>query len=163
MVRPMVHSSKHYVPISVSSIATGVEEGFILIKGVEGSTANAANEVQDGSTVKAIHIELWLNNDGVDGSSIVTLCKDTKDGLGPSFSEMAALDSYVNKKNILFTHQGLTSNESIGNPIMVMNQWYAIPKSKQRFGLGDTLVLNISNTSSGNLFRCGMTIFKEYT
>ncbi len=162
-MRPIIHSTKHLVPIPVSSIGTAARENIILCQAVESTVANTAIEIVEGAVVKAVFVELWLNNDGVDGSSIVTLEKTMDVGLGPTFAEMASLFTYTNKKNILFTHQGLTSNESIGNPIPVMRNWFKIPKGKQRFGLGDKLVLSISNTSSGNLFRCGIIIFKEMT
>ncbi len=162
-MRAPIHSRKHYVQFPITAITTGIRGNVLLAQGVNPTVADAASEVGEGGVIKAVYVELWLNNDGVDGESIVVLCKDTRDSTGPTFAQLAALDSYNNKKNILFTHQGLTSNESIGNPVNVMRAWYKIPKSKQRFGLGDTLNIVIANVSSGNLFRCGFATYKEYT
>ncbi len=163
MVRPMVHSSKHYVQFGISQITTGIRETLNLVKSVEGSGADLDKEVAEGSTVKAIYVELWLQNSANLGETIVTLTKDPEDGTGPSFAEMAALNGYLNKKNILFTHQGLASNDGVSGPVAVARNWFKIPKSKQRFGLGDKINLNIANVSSNDLNRCGFALFKEYS
>ncbi len=163
MVRPMVHSSKHYVQFGISQVGFGTRETINLVKSVEGSAADLDKEVAEGNGVKAIYIELWLQNQGNLGESIVTLSKDPEDGTGPSFAEMAALNGYLNKKNILFTHQGLTSNDGVSGPVAVMRNWFKVPKSKQRFGLGDKINLNVSNVSSNDLNRCGFALFKEYS
>ncbi len=158
-----IHSRKHVVQTPFSEIATGVAENLALATVVDRTIADAATEIVEGAIVKAIFIELWLQNDGTNGHSIVILEKVAQGRTGASFAEMADLDSYANKKNVLFIHEGLTNNESVGNPINVMNGWWKIPKSKQRFSLGDGIILTISNPSSGNLHRCGKHIYKEYT
>jgi len=111
----------------------------------------------------AVFIELWLQNSANDGHAVVIVEKTQGDNAGPTFAEMAALFSYSNKKNILFTHEGLTSNDGVGNPVPILRQWIKIPKSKQRFGLGDGIALTLSNPSSNNLNRCGFAVYKEYS
>ncbi len=78
--------------------------------------------------------------------------------------QMAALHDYDNKKNILFTAQGLlTPND--GGQVPVLRSWYKIPKGKQRFGLADELVLSIRNNNATaiDINLCGVIIYKEYT
>ncbi len=162
-MRPVIKSRKHIVQTPFSEISTGTRETIQVALVVDRTLADAATEVVEGAIIKAVFVEMWLQNDGTNGHSIVTLEKTQSEATGPSFADMADLDSYQNKKNIFFIHEGLTNNESVGNPIPVMNSWFKIPKSKQRFGLGDGLLLNISNPSSGNLHRCGKMIYKEYT
>ncbi len=157
-----IHSQKHYVQFPFDQITTGTRQNINLITAVQSTVANLANEVAEGSIIKAIYIELWLQNSANDGESIVTLTKDPQNATGPTFAQMAALFTYTNKKNVLFSHQGLTSNDGVGNPVFVLRQWLKIPKSKQRFGLADQLNLNISNTSANNLNRCGLALYKEY-
>ncbi len=142
---------------------TGTLNAIVLVQGVESTIANSATEVVEGSLVKAVFIELWLQNNGNLGESIVTVSKNPLNNVGPTFAEHGSLFTYTNKKNILFTHQGLTSNDGISGPVRILGQWIKIPKSKQRFGLGDILSLNISNVSSSGLQRCGMTTYKEYS
>ncbi len=162
-MRPVIHSTKHIVQTPFSGISTGVRESLILCNSVPVADKNLATEIEEGAIVKAVFIELWLQNSANDGHSIVTLGKYNKGSNGPTFAEMAALNDFEEKKNIFFIHEGLTSNDGVGNPIPVLNSWLKIPKSKQRFGLGDRLVLSVSNPSSNTLNRCGKTIYKEYT
>ncbi len=163
MVRPTVHSRKHIVQFPISQIATGILQSISLISGQALQDANLSGEVVEGSSVKAVFVELWLENQGNLGESIVTVTKDMNFSTGPSFAESATLFTYSNKKNVFFTHQGLTSNDGVSQPTKILGGWIKIPKSKQRFGLGDTLNLNIANVSANSLNRCGMAIYKEYT
>ncbi len=162
-MRPVIHSVKHYRQIPINQIATGVLESTVLVAAVESTVANTNQEVAEGTLVKAIYVELWLQNQGNLGEFIATLTKVPEAGTGPTFAEHANLFSYTNKKNILYTTQGLTPNDAISGPIAVMRQWFKIPKTKQRFGLGDRVILSISNVSSQDLNRCGLSIYKEYS
>ncbi len=162
-MRAIVHSLKHIVQFPFNQISTGTIENNILAFTKERTISNDANEVAEGSTIKAIYIELWLQNSANDGHQIVTVEKNVSGASAVTFAEQAALFDYDNKKNIFFTHEGLSSNDGVGNPQNILRQWIKIPKTKQRFGLGDTLYLNISNPSSNNLARCGVAIYKEYS
>jgi len=163
MVRPMVHSTKHYVQFPITVIATGVRNATVVASAVESTVANTANEVREGSSIKAIYFELWLQNQSNLGEFIMTITKDPGNGTGPTFVEQAALFTYDNKKNVFYTTQGLTSNDAISGPVPVIRQWIKIPKSKQRFGLGDRINMVISNVSSNDLNRCGFATYKEYS
>ncbi len=162
-MKPIIHSVKHYVQFPIDQITTGLLQSIQLISSVESTIANSAFEIEEGTLVKAVFVELWLHNTSNLGEEIVTITKDTNFGTGPTFAEHATLFTYSNKKNILFTHQGLSSNDGVGNPVRVPVGWVKIPKSKQRFGLGDTLQLNISNVSANDLNRCGFATYKEYS
>ncbi len=160
-MRPILTSEKHYVQMSRSTVATVTRVNIDLI--VASASPTAVDDVHEGAVVKAIYIELWLLNSSNDGSDIVTLSKQPISNAGPSFTNMNALNAYVNKKNIFFTHQGLSSNNGVGNPVVVMSGWFKIPKTKQRFGLGDRVVLSIANNGPSTLEFCGFTTYKEYT
>jgi len=162
-LRPVIKSRKHLVQLPFNQLSTGTAENNLLLESVAVTAKNTPREVEEGAIVKAIFVELWLQNSANDGHSVVTLSKQTDSGLGPTFAELATLDTWGNKKNILFTHEGLTSNDGVGNPVRIMYSWFKIPKTKQRMGLGDILSLSISNPSSNNLNRCGLAIYKEYT
>jgi len=162
MVRPMVHSIKHYVQLPINQLLTGAVENNILVSGVAVLNKDVPSEVVEGSTVKAVFVEMWLQNEGTLSEFIVTVSKQTEFQLGPTFAEMALLQNYTNKKNILYTTQGLASNDGVSGPINILRTWIKIPKSKQRFGLGDLLSLSISNVSSNDLVRCGFATYKEY-
>ncbi len=155
-----IKSKKHYRQYPIDQVLTGVSETILLI---DANNGVSSDEVEEGSIIKAVFVECWLQNQGNLGESIVTITKGVAGDSGPTFAEMGNLFAYNNKKNILFTHQGLTSNDGVSGPVRILNGWIKIPKSKQRFGLGDRLSLNIANVSSNSLNRCGFAIYKEYT
>ncbi len=162
MVRPVVHSVKQYVQFPITQITTGAKGNIVLVNALERSAVNVAGEVTEGSIIKAVYVEMWIHNQGNLGEFIMTISKDPEGSNGPSFAEMAALFTFTNKKNILYTTQGLTSNDAISGPVNIHRGWIKIPKSKQRFGLGDRLNLGIANVSSNSLDRCGFATYKEY-
>ncbi len=161
MVRPMVHSEKHYVQNSLFTIAAGAIGTQDLIRGVAVLNKNLVYEVEEGSSVKAIYIEYWLNtNDTTPGSAIVTVEKLTGQSTLPNSTTIASLASYANKKNVFFTGMGLT-NPNTSTAIPVLRQWVKIPKSKQRFGLDDRLLISFFS-QTGTLKVCGFATYKEY-
>ncbi len=162
-MRAVIHSTKHIVQTPISQITTGTRENIIIFQAVESTIANSAIEVEEGALVKAVFVEMWLQNQGNLGHAIAILEKCTDAQVGASFGEMASLFTYTNKKNILWTHEGLTSNDGTSLPIPIIRQWVKIPKGKQRMGLGDSMRLSISNPSSNSLDRCGMFVFLEKT
>ncbi len=135
-MRAVIHSVKHIVQFPIDQITTGTRQIISLVSAVSVSNVNTADVVPEGTTIKAVYVELWLDNTSNLGESIVTVTKDTNFLTGPTFAEMAAMFTYSNKKNIFFTHQGLTTNDVGGTPVNIMRGWIKIPKSKQRFGLG---------------------------
>ncbi len=162
-MRPVIHSQKHYVQITRSTVVTVAANTEQLIAAVESTVANLVDEVVEGAVIKAVYVELWLLNSSNDGSDVVVVLKSPIAHTGPTFTNMNSLGTYVNKKNILFTHQGLSSNNGVGNPIQILGGWIKIPKSKQRFGLGDRLQIVIANNGPSTLEYCGFATYKEYT
>ncbi len=116
--------------------------------------------------MKACYVEFWVSQDSasVVGSYTVILVKNPGGAGNPVATDLAALHDYDNKKNILFTAQGLlTPND--GGQVPVLRGWYKIPKGKQRFGLDDKLIVSIRNNNATaiDINFCGQVIYKEYT
>ncbi len=158
-----IHSVKHYVQITRSQTATVALNTEPLVLSVESTVANAVDEVPEGSIVKAVFVELWLLDSGNDGSFNVTFAKYPGNSANMGFSNAVALGVWPNKKNILYTTQGLSPNNGVGNPVPIIRQWFKIPKGKQRMGLGDKLQLTIANFGLNNLEYCGFATYKEIT
>ncbi len=162
-MKPVIHSTKHYVQFTRSTVAATSLNNQELVEAKESTTASTLNEVEEGAIVKAIFVELWLENSANAGSFVVTLFKNPG-GVGTmTYANSISLGSYTNKKNVLYVTQGLTSNDGVGNPIPLLRQWFKIPKGKQRFGLGDELTLTISNTGTDTVSYCGFATYKELT
>ncbi len=164
MVRPMVHSTKHYVQTSVSSITGGLSANVTIVDSVAVGSKNTPSEVEEGSSVKAIYFEHWLKAGEASnlGSFIAIIYKVPGTGAAMSFAQMAALSSSENKKNVFYTTQGLMNNNS-GSATNFVRGWIKIPKSKQRMGLGDRVLLSISAAASIDLDHCGFATYKEYS
>ena len=160
-MKPIIHSVKHYVQQSRSEVATVATTSLDIIISTEGTVANLVDEVPEGSTIKAVFVEMWLVDSSNDGSFIVSLEK-RPGGLGAiTFANSNALGTYANKRNILYMTQGLSPNNGVGNPVPIIRQWFKIPKGKQRFGLAERLVLNITNNGANDLEFCGFFTYKE--
>ncbi len=156
-----IHTRKHYVQWTLATVATTDRTNLIISKGIRQIDVNAPDEVVEGAVVKAVFVELWTISSSSDGSEIVLITKNQ--GLsGITYAESVALDTWDNKRNILHTHQGLSSNDGIAAPSLAFRGWIKIPKGKQRQALGDIIHCTVSNPSANTLTYCGFATYKEY-
>jgi len=139
----------------------GAAGGGTIIQVNQVSTTNE-RDVAVGSVVKAIYLELWLvGAANAQLSSMTVIVEKVPAGQSSATAaNMAALNSYDNKKNILEIHQGLLGQDST-NPVPFFRHWIKIPKGKQRFGLGDVVKFTINAISEDTTF-CGVSIYKVY-
>ncbi len=159
-MRPKVHTEKHMVQNSLFAVASGAITGIVLAQGVQAVTGAAVAEVREGCTISAIYIEMWVSSDdAASGTAIVTLEKLPGGIVQMTAAQSAALDSYINKKNVLHTFMGLTPS-NVQYPMAAIKGWFKIPKGKQRFGISDRLMLNVHGQSNG-IAACGFAVYKE--
>ncbi len=161
-MRPVIHSIKHYVQESITAVAAGAADHVFIINSLPVDQVDAVAEVVEGSVIKAVYVEFWVRGSATAAASgQVIVWKGSSDTSDPSTTDLAALGDWDNKKNILFTSMGLY-NDVDADAIPVLRQWIKIPKSKQRFGLGDKLKLSILATGQG-INHCGFFTYKEYS
>ncbi len=163
-MRAVIHSKKHLVQISQATVGQAAVVNTPLVVAKEAGSSTPT-DVIEGAIVKACYVEFWVSQDSASivGSYTIALFKDPGNNAGMTTAQMAALHDYDNKKNILFTAQGLlTPND--GGQVPVLRGWYKIPKGKQRFGLADRLTLTVRNNNATaiDINFCGLAIFKEY-
>ncbi len=161
-MRPVINSIKHYIQQSLSPVTSGTNLEFeiALAKQVQDITA-VARHVRAGSVLKAIYIELWAKGATATASTMaMALTKLPSGNSGPSTVDMGNINDYANKKNILFFQQG-TTNDSASVGVPLLRQWIKIPKSKQRWGLEDSLTLTIHSFAE-TVNVCGFATYKEY-
>ncbi len=162
MVAP-INSIKHYVPRPNVEIALGT---IININIAEAETAPASAAVEDvleGSVLKAVHVEMWIHGRAATGDQqqfVASLEKRPSDAPAMTFAQSLAMQAYPNKKNILYTTQGVIGDGAT-QAIPIIREWFKIPKGKQRMGVGDRIVLNISTVEAA-LAACGLFTYKEY-
>ncbi len=156
-----IHSRKHYVQKTLTTVTAGMADALQLAFAVNPTLANQPFEVAEGAVLKAVFVEMWARGQETSpGSVLITLVK-TVDSQTPTFADMVALDGYTNKKNVLYHTQGLT-NINGADAIPFVRGWFKIPKSKQRFGLGDSLFL-VTSAQALDTNICGFATYKEYT
>ncbi len=165
MVRMLapINSEKHYVPRTSFAVTSGVIHNHLIAEGVAPADVGAAvSDVRTGAVVKAVYCEMWLvgTHSTLESQFTVTVEKVPSGGTNMTATQSLNLTSYPNKKNVLYTTQGIVA-PSNAESIAVLRSWIKIPKGKQRMGLGDKLLCNINN-GGGDLRICGIFIFKEY-
>ncbi len=158
-MRPTINTEKHYVQQSLGTVVAAGIQPLTIAFGVAGSPT-AVNEVREGAKLSAVYIEMWITgDDSVQSSCIITLEKRSGNMVAMTAAQSAALGTYVNKKNVLHTFQGLAPPNT-QYPMAGIKGWFRIPRGKQRFGLNDVLVINIHGQSDGINF-CGFFTYKE--
>jgi len=159
MVAP-INSIKHYVPRATAVVLTGAIANDVIVNAIVAPATTASSSVIQGSVIKAVYIERWFSsNEAIGSETQFVLTVEKKRELEADMTNAQALNlgSYPNKKNILYTTQGIvTSSQSVP----VIRSWVLIPKGKQRFGLGDELMVNTA--AVGELQTCGIATYKEY-
>ncbi len=158
-----ISSIKHYVAQTNVNVATGVTLVHTSVDAVaKGALRSATNIVEEGAVIKAIHLEYWLKGVATSSTSqFVFIVYKLPSGLAiPDSTDMAALQAWPNKKNILFSSQGVLSQADAGQSIPVVRDWIKIPKGKQRFGLEDKFQIAIFTVGTLNI--CGLVVYKEY-
>ncbi len=134
-----------------------------LVSAVAQNAVTNAEDVVEGSIIKAVYIELWFKGNAVAGTEDKFQFAIEKVPAGAAqlnFTDMNSMMGYANKKNVFYFSQGVTGDLTTGS-IPIFRQWMLLPKGKQRFGLGDRLVLAVSTTGA-TCNTCGFTTYKEY-
>ncbi len=133
-----------------------------LIQGVGQTAVVNVQDVVEGSRISAIFIEHWVKSfapAGTDTKFQICLEKVPAGATSVTFAQMNTLQGYPNKKNVLFFSQGVLGDLST-QAVPIIRQWFKIPKTKQRFGLDDVLMLTLSATAEV-IQNCGFATFKE--
>ncbi len=159
-----INSVKHLVNHADATVASGAIVNDVAVDSIVAPGNASPFSVSEGSLVKAIYVERWIGGTGATGvQSQFTLTVEKKRQLEANMTNAQAnnLGAYPNKKNILFTSQGIVpSLIDGGSTIPIIRGWVKIPKGKQRMGLDDRVMVNIAAVTS--LRRCGIEIYKEY-
>ncbi len=160
-----INSNKHYVHLTNTAIASGANINIEHVDSVVAPASANAKDVEEGSIVKAVHIEYWIIGNGTvtDTTQFALIVLKLPGGIPDmTYAETLNLGAYANKKNILFTSQGVINAFRDGTQaIPIIRNWVLIPKGKQRMGLGDRIVTVFAAT--GVAIRiCGLATYKEY-
>ncbi len=160
-MRAPITSVKHYVQFTQFTTAVGAITPKTVCVGTKLASVTNPDDVIEGSVIKAVYVEFWIMSDDATNSTFqLNVEKSSEQMSAMTFANSILLHEYSNKKNVLYSTQGLVSQ--VGSvPAPVIRSWIKIPKGKQRFGLGDKLKVNISAITNG-LIGCGQVVYKEY-
>ena len=158
-----IKSKKHYFQTTLASVANGAVVNITVADAIEGA-ANSPQHVAEGSVLKAVYFEYWLQNAAtVLGSFTAGVYKNPGNGASLTTGEAAALHDWTNKKNLLYTTQGIAPATDSNAPLNVIKGWVKIPKGKQRMGLNDRIVFFIrNNNGTDDINYCGFSTYKSY-
>ncbi len=158
-----ISSIKHYSQRSNAAVATGVALSHTAANAVaKGGSRSDPSIVEEGCVIKAVYLEYWICGtlDGTTTQFTFVAYKLPSGQATATATNMGALGAWNNKKNILFSSQGVLPEGESSMSIPVIRQWVLIPKGKQRFGLGDQFMVTVF--SVGTLQFCGFATYKEY-
>ncbi len=156
-----INSIKHIVQQGIDTVMGGTMQNITVVNAVSNPDGDISVQCEQGSIIKAIYFEMWLLAGSQQPGSITVTCEKVIANVAPmTFLQGSQLYTYPNKKNILYTTQGLTPDAN-GNPIPFIRQWIKIPRGKQRFGLNDKINFNIQ-ANVEDATHCGLFIYKEY-
>ncbi len=159
-----INTVKHYVHSSNAVIATGAIRNVTLIDAVVAPATSNAFDVKEGAIIKAVYIEWWIKGkDAAGGSSQFTMIieKNPVNVGTATIANMSNLGAYNNKKNVLYSTQGVIGDLST-NGVPILRTWVLIPKGKQRFGLADRLTSTILAIGTNGIQSCGIATYKEF-
>lgn len=124
---------------------------------------SSPEEVREGAVVKAVYVEMWIiQSSSSIGSFTAGVYKQPGDMGAMTAAEAAALHDYGNKKNILYTTQGL-SPANTTHQLPILKFWVKVPKGKQRQGLSDKLQFFLrNNNGADDINYCGFFTYKSY-
>ncbi len=159
-----INSRKHYVPRGVTAIAAAAILNIPIATAVDVPVNTVNTEVEIGSLVKAVYVEIWVRGDDESAppaNALVTFEKLEGSSASMIFADAALLNIYDNKSNIFYVTEGLVSAGTANSAIPLIRNWIKIPKGFQRMAIGDRLVLNVVALNH-DLEVCGIFVYKEY-
>lgn len=161
MVRPTINSQKHIVQETLTSIAVGTVGNFLIANAVNNPDSSISTDVEVGTVIKAVYIELWLLSNAASITTATSAFMKLTAGTGlATNADMADLHNYSSKMNIFECHQGIVGEKDV-NPVPFYRHWIKIPKGKQRIGINEKLSLAIRSITGTTDF-CGLAIYKAY-
>ncbi len=159
-----INTVKHYVGQPKVDLALGTAQSLEIAKVVAAPVDTNREDISEGSLVKSVHFEYWIGGNGAAGTTtqfVMTIEKSPSNAINPAFSDMLNLGGYANKKNVLYTTQGIVPATGDNGTVPIIRDWILIPKGKQRMGQEDRILVTFATVETKLLF-CGMSTYKEW-
>ncbi len=157
-MRPIINTIKHIVQVPVVTVASGFVGHQAIANAVDAPAVANTSDVNIGSKITAVYVELWVHGDISEATVVCTITKRVAGIAAATFTQMNNLMAWDNRPNILQIHQGLLPTS--GNVVPVFREWIKIPKGKQKMRIGDKLTISVAATGTEVHF-CGFFVYKE--
>ncbi len=158
--RPVINTIKREIN-AIQGVTAATNVVHTIAIAVDAPTTAGANQVHQGSIIKACWIEFWyygLSADNTNDIIDIYLMKNPGANLTPP--NPGTVGTSNEKKFVFQEWKGLAGTKTTGGmPYYQQGKWFKIPKIYQRFGTDDTLVLVARSPTTGNW--CTKTIIKE--
>ncbi len=170
--RSVVNSIKNVIDTSSVLAATTNTSLQIPILGVRNADLATTNEVNIGSKVSALFLEIFFYSEGGEVANEVPLVdwyiiKNAGNSWGATFDASnlptpGATGLHINKRHILHEEKGLAGggDASLAGVPMVFKGVIRIPRGAQRFGESD--VIRICGRSNFNTKFCIKCVYKWF-
>ncbi len=160
-MRPPVNSIKNEVT-EVQAVVASTNLVIIISNAVSNPEIANNADVQNGSTIKAIWLEMWYyglsagnTNDIID----FYVMKNPGNNLTPP--NPGTVGTSNEKKFVFKSWKGLAGNKSLGGQAYTWRGWIKIPKIYQRQGTADRFIIVARSPTTGNF--CKTNIYKWYS
>jgi len=161
-LRP-IHRIKHIVDTS-QTLATGVTGKVILIKGTDAPVLANTSEVETGSKVNGIFLNVQMAGDEFSANAIpqcyMAVYKNPSNLITTTLDPRNLGDD-PNKKLVIHQEMIMNQNAVDGVPRTLFKGVIVIPKGMRRFGINDELVL-VFRTTAIQIVICIQSIYKEF-
>ncbi len=158
-----IHRIKHIVDSNQTLTAAGTGK-VVLIKGVDAPVLANTNEVETGSKVNGIFLNVQMAGSEFDAGQIpnayMAVYKNPSNLISASLNPESLGDD-PNKKLVIHQEMMMNENSATGTPRTLFKGVIVIPKGMTRFGISDELVL-VFRSPAQNLVICTQCIYKEF-
>ncbi len=158
-LRP-VHRIKHMVE-SQQALVIDTQTTVDIIKAVDAPTVANRTEIETGSTVHGIFLNVQVAATSTASIANVYMAVVKNPGGNLSFSKLNILGSDDNKKYVIHQEMIMTEKNTTAIPRTLFKGVIAIPRGYKRFGINDQLQLLMY--SPGVTYEvCFEAIYKEF-
>ncbi len=160
-ILPMVHSIKNEVN-TVNGLTAGANNTTVIAVAVDSPASATANNVRQGSSIKAIWFEFWYYGlTGANVNDILDMYMMKNPGANLTPPNPGTVGTSNEKKFVIREWKGLAGTKTTGGtPYSRSGGWIKIPRRYHRMGTDDTWLLVARSPTTGNL--CLKFIYKWY-
>ncbi len=158
-LRP-VQSLKHIVDIQ-GGLGVGVTDATSLIKSVDAPVLANANEVQTGSTISSIFLNVQVSATSTAALANVYMAVWKEPGGNLSLINPANVGTSDDKRFVIHQEMTMTEKNSTAIPRTLFKGVIKIPRGYKRFGYNDILQLTLRSPGVTMDF-CIQCIYKEF-